>query len=677
MATIRRNLDFALVVLVIGGFVFVATQRLGDIPVYETDESYTLQVPYEILNRGQLALPMYRYLGGNIENVWHSLTPVFFVVLSGFLKVFGFGVLQGRVFNLITVVLTLCMVYLIGRRLFDWRAGLIAVVMITSDQTVLERSRLLRNDYAGEALALLAFYLYEVAEQRKSGRYYLASGLAAGAGVMCHTSILYMIGSICLLMMLREGWRVLASKKLYQFAAGALAMMSYEIVYDIIDYKNFLRQYRGDEQHFGILSLSGWWSNLLEEPTRYTNWYTAYDVAFHNIPRTLLHLFQFLTIAAIVYLIILCARYVKVGSLMGEPRVRLLVVIVAMLLFFANATHKAGYYNAHLVTWFGLCVGVMLSDSLGLIGRLRLRQSRPSRLMYQAATIIVACAIIAYGLLLARQQIKYVSEVRNPALAGFEELKGVLRSVVPDDVCPVAVKAPVMWLAFQEKDRCFATIERRMSAAVDVDGKDYALMVRPKSPDYWARDLDREQRLIGQLTDTPYGNFLVYYTGNDPRFLALERQHYYFFRRWSGHVSDEQIARAGEVWSATARELAESANKIGPPAGSEGMAVELRERSSGDTMAELCSVEVKPSTAYQLVLDLKSSEACEAVIIEEPVGLWIKQIEIERDNRPARITGLFRTLEANRVKIAIRGLTPKPAGTVHVTRISLREIAGV
>src|SRR5690349_19896620 len=125
-----RKSDFILVALLIGGFVIVASQRLATVPVYETDESSSPQVPYETLNHGKLALPMYRYQGGNIENVWHSLTPVFFLALSGFLKVFGFGVLQGRAFNLITVVLTLLMVYAIGRRLFDWRAGVVAVTLI-------------------------------------------------------------------------------------------------------------------------------------------------------------------------------------------------------------------------------------------------------------------------------------------------------------------------------------------------------------------------------------------------------------------------------------------------------------------------------------------------------------------------------------------------------------------
>src|SRR4030095_2124924 len=239
MKSLKFNLDLLIVAAVIAAFVIVAARRLGTVPVPEGDEAFTLQVPYELMNHGKLALPMFRYLGGNIENTWHSYIPVYFVLLSGFHEIFGLGLEQGRAFNLMTAALTLLMVFLIGRRLFDWRAGLIAVVLLVGDPVFFERSRLMRDDFAAAFFALLAFYLYELAEERKQKRLILGAGLAAGAGVMSHTNMLYMIGAICLLILFREGWRAFASSKLYIFVAGALAVMAYEIVYVLIDYKNF------------------------------------------------------------------------------------------------------------------------------------------------------------------------------------------------------------------------------------------------------------------------------------------------------------------------------------------------------------------------------------------------------------------------------------------------------
>src|SRR5512138_2773311 len=98
MRWLRQHLSLLLFILLLAGFVIVAAQRLGDAPLPETDEAFTLQVPYEMLNRGHLALPMFRFLGGDIETNWHSYTPVFFVWLWGFFKIFGYGLLQGRVF---------------------------------------------------------------------------------------------------------------------------------------------------------------------------------------------------------------------------------------------------------------------------------------------------------------------------------------------------------------------------------------------------------------------------------------------------------------------------------------------------------------------------------------------------------------------------------------------------
>src|SRR6266849_6316668 len=161
----RAKLDFIGVALVVAGFLFVAVQRLGDVPLPDSDESMMLQISYEMLHHGKLAFPMKGFYGGNIENAWHSLTPVYFVTLSGFMKLFGWGLAQGRAFNLITAAFLLLMVYLAARKIFAWPVGLIAVLLLISDPLFLERSRLLRNDLIAAAFGLLAFYLYERAEE--------------------------------------------------------------------------------------------------------------------------------------------------------------------------------------------------------------------------------------------------------------------------------------------------------------------------------------------------------------------------------------------------------------------------------------------------------------------------------------------------------------------------------
>ena len=545
MKALRFDPGIIIITLIIAAFVAVAAQRLGTVPIPEGDEAFTLQVPYEMLNRGKLALPMLRYLGGNIENVWHSYIPVYFVILSGFHELFGFGLVEGRAFNLMTAALTLMMIYLIGRRLFDWRAGVIAVLMLVGDQTFFERSRLVRDDYAAAAFALLAFYLYELAEERKKAGLYAAAGLAAGAGVMSHTNILYMIGAICLLILMRGGWRAFSFRRLYQLGASALAVMAYEIVYDLIDYKNFLLQNRGDDVHFRVLTSGGLWQNLLEERLRYLKWYTG-GLMFPGLPQTTLRIFQLLTIAAIIYLVIRFAREIRRGNLLGDPRARLLVVTVVTVLFHALiVSNKRMFYLAHIVPWFALAVGLMLRDGMDWIARLGTAQWPHARLAYRAAIIVLVVAGIGYTSQLVVQSRRYLAEVRNPNLASFAEFTTAIREIVPEGLCPVAVKNPSVWLAFPEKDSCFATIENRFKeeAYADIDGKDYALVTRLNALPERAGNAAGDYHLLGEMWNTPYGNLLIYYTGTDPHYLAIKPKRYEFFGELGGYTSRESEDR--------------------------------------------------------------------------------------------------------------------------------------
>lgn len=541
MKRITSKLDFVAVALVIGGFVWVASQRLGTVPVPEGDEAYMTQVSYEMLFHHKIAVPMMRYLGGNIENAWHSRTPVYFFVMAGFYKLFGYGLAEGRAFNLMTAALTLLMVYLIGRRLFDWRAALIAVVMLIGDQTFLERSRLLRNDYSAATFALLAYLLYETARQRKSSRLMALSGLAAGAGVMCHTNAAYMVAAICVLILFGEGWRAFRSRNLYLFAGSAFAVTAYEIVYALIDWNNFLLQNRGDELHFRVLSFSGIWQNILEEKLRYGKWYVG-GVMFQGLSQVTLRVFQALAVVSIVYVAIACARRFKRGALQADPRVRVFVVTLIVVLFHAVVvSHKRIYYLAHLAPWFALCVGIFVRDGLDWITSLR-REAPRLRPAFAVAMVLIALAAAGYALQLGNQYRNYLARVRNPDLASFEEFKIVIRSIIPDDVCPVAVKNPSVWLAFPEKDTCFATIEARTKKDLDIDGKEYALVTRPNfSLDRSAKGEDADQprledyHLLGEMRETAYGTLMIYYTGSDPRYRNLPARRYQFYGENRGY----------------------------------------------------------------------------------------------------------------------------------------------
>lgn len=542
MSPRNRWFDFGILAVIVAGYVFVAAQRLSDVPVPNSDEAMSLQVPYEMLYRGKLAFPMYQYLGGNIENSWHSYTPLYFVAVSGFMKVFGWGLTQGRAFNLITAVLLLLMTYLIARRWFGWHIGLISILLLISDPLFLARSRLVRSDMLAAAFGLLAFYLFEKALERGEKRFYFMSGLAAGAGVMCHTNLLYILFVIGLLELLTSGWKTIRTAKPYLFGSGALAVMAYEIIYDIIDYRNFVAQNRKDDIHFRILEPLGWWHNLQAEPLRYKQWLDARGAKI--APEiTLLQVFLVLTLLAVTYLLVRWIVQVRRGHGTRDPRARLVIATIGVALFFGVVTQrKVTQYVVHLAPWFAICAGVLLGDAIAGIGRLRQRAVPWLRPVCNSAIAVVALLAVGYGVVLAKQGRSYWHEVHRPDHASFAETVAALRSIVPNEVCPVSIGSAYLWLAFPEYDQCyFAHMEARMDEKLELTGKEYALIVKPKLENrvrmLTGNGFDK-YHLLGELERTAYGSLSVYYTGSSPSILALAPKRFSFIQNRS-EVADE------------------------------------------------------------------------------------------------------------------------------------------
>ena len=223
------------------------------------------------------------------------------------------------------------------------------------------------------------------------------------------------------------------------------------------------------------------------------------------------------------------------GALAEEPRARVFVVLVAVVLFHAIIiSHKRIYYMAHLAPWFAIGVGILLRDLTGRVSAWRTMSWPRARLAHRTGIAVIAVAVMAYGGLVIRQSARFVQEVRDPQLATFDEFAATLKEIIPEGLCPVAVKNPTVWLAFPESDRCFATIENRMKAALDLDGNVYALVTRPNVS---ARNAERggalemadeKYHLLGEMRDTVYGTLLIYYTGRDPRILALAPKRFQF-----------------------------------------------------------------------------------------------------------------------------------------------------
>jgi len=648
---VKLHADFLLFALITGAFVYTAAQRLTDIPMPDSDEAMTLQVPYELLTRGKLAFPMYQYLGGNIQNVWHSFSPVFFAALAGFLKLFGWGLTQARAFNLITAALMLFLTYLIARRNFGWSAAVVTILLVVSDSVFFARSRLARNDMLAACFGLLAFYLYERAEEKNNRWYYLLSGIAAGAGVMCHTNLIYILVVILALMLMRHGWRLIKTSGTFIFGAGALAVMSYELVYDIIDYNNFVLQNRKDTVHFQVLEPLGWWTNLIAAPHRYAEWYQVRGVKYAPTPE-LLHLFLILFCLSFAYLLIRTLLRIRDWrKFSSEPRTHVLVSTLIIVLFFAIVTQrKVTQYVIHLAPWFALCVGIVVSDLREALRRIKVRPERWARPLYIGSISTAALLILIYATALYRQDRRYLVQIRNPELSTFNEVKAALKTIVPDELCPVSIGSAYTWLAFPEKDQCyFAYMEAPLDEPLNLDGKDYALIVRP-------RFLQRAKSLtggvgryylLGRVENTAYGSFDIYYTGSDPRLLSRQRKRFFFFDWRRGFVTDDQIARAKEVWSVSKPLLTEAPSS----SAAQQESTDDDERQDRGALFDVAELTLKPESTYYINARARGVSRWELLVLDSRGGQPIHRIAPREEDLA---DGVFKTWSEGGVRIVVR-----------------------
>lgn len=675
MKPLKKNFDLIFLTLIIAAFLYVALPKLGSVPLPDTDESMTLQVPYEMVNRGKLAFPMYRYLGGNIENVWHSYTPAFFVMLASFQKFFGWGLLQGRVFNVLCACLILVLVHLIGRKLFDWRAGVAAALVLIADPTFVDRSRIVRNDYPAAMFGLLSFYLYELSRVRRSGWLVASAGFAAGAGVMCHTNLLYALALVPAVMVAGEGLRVLKTRRPYLFAAGALIAMSYEIVYDLVDHQNFVLQNREDPLHFQVLNQLGWWANFKAEAGRYVDWHNGFLKVDSSL--TLLHIFQYLAIVAVVYCLVLLAIAIRRRTTPVDSRLRVFLAVVVIVSFFAFVTQrKIIQYIIHISPWLALLVGILIADASVLIRRIAEWRSQYSRPIYVTLLIVLAGGGLWFSAALAKQDRVHLKSLRDPDRASFDEIKSAFRAAVPDELCPVAVGSGVLWLAFPERDECFATIERRMKDSVDIDGKPYALIVqhkRSRKERKLVEHLTRNASLIAEVTGTAYGSFQVYYTGQDGRFSLREPRRFTLFGARRGLVTDEQLNSAREIWTRSGDQL-NGLSDAEHQFDSAGVVIRPDERKNGEVT--LCSLDLEPMSIYQIRIDNSLESGRWALsLVEEESGAVIYRGRISSEPRGRAFADVFRSLNGGRVKIIVNPIDNRAAAPLTITRVSLSEVA--
>ena len=211
--TVRQDLT---VLGIVFGFAFL--QFLGHLPLIDPDEGRYAEIPREMLERGDFVTPLLNYVK------YFEKPPLHYWLNALSMAVFGQNEFAARLPGALTGLLCVLLVYLVGRRLFGRREGLLAALILGTSTGFLVQARIDITDMTLTfclSAALCCFLLAAREEETHKGLFYHLFYLFAALAVLAKGLIGLVLpgGIIFFHLLLGRRWRLLREMRL---ASGIL-----------------------------------------------------------------------------------------------------------------------------------------------------------------------------------------------------------------------------------------------------------------------------------------------------------------------------------------------------------------------------------------------------------------------------------------------------------------------
>ncbi|MBX7222134.1 MAG: glycosyltransferase family 39 protein [Blastocatellia bacterium] len=529
-------------VLIVLLFWGIAAIRLDVLPIPWQDEPWLMQPAHELLTQGHLGLPMFRNRGNHLETKVFD-APVFYLESALWYRLFGFSLTSARAFNLGLAGLALALVFAFARRTQGAVGALAAVAFLATEANYFDIARMIRNDFTVLVHAWIAFNLFLWAERApvpETPRFkwldfrFVLAGIGAGLAVQSHLNGLYVFGVFGLWLLLRDGWKLWRSTAAWSIALGVMLSLIPFGLYAASDWTSFVGQWRGTPGRYAALQ-GGLFDNVLHEWRRYYAW--GVTILNYGGAQTRLFLTWLLIAAALLFGLVRAVLFFKVRTSALSPQsatlsskfwFRSLATTFFIIVFFTILDEpKSPNYIPHLMAWFAVCLGEMVTGLLEFG-----KESVQWRRMGQVLAGLLAVYALWTGLVFAR----YLRWTQSFQPAPYHELAAALREAVPPDIVPVGY--PTHWLAFTDKPTYLACKSRFWRK---LPGRDFVFIVDEKGIasnsrkfPKWLKENSPQFTILAELENTLYGKITVYYTGTNPRWQGQPILRYRFNGRNAG-----------------------------------------------------------------------------------------------------------------------------------------------
>lgn len=314
------------------------------------DESWYSMPAVSLLTTGELRNPVLP--ATELESVVDARPPFMPWSLAVAFRALGFRVAAARLGEFLAAMLTLLVVYAVGRELGNSLAGLIAALFVASDNFLVIAARTARPEAWVTLCAACAFLLILRSHTRDSWKIALAAGFVAGSACLFHPLGVAWFFGLSLLLVYQERRGILRSPRAYAYV-GAFAVSLLPFVIWLFSSP----QHSAAARHLYGQSSGGTWILILaKEKLRILDFLGVSNQRLHLPFPFPLRLHIALAIAA-AYAILL-----RLKPRIFWPLAILVTTFLIGLLKLPNATAR---YYAVAAPLFGLAVGFAVTALAG------------------------------------------------------------------------------------------------------------------------------------------------------------------------------------------------------------------------------------------------------------------------------------------------------------------------
>ena len=255
--------------------------RLGDFPPVIWAEMGIAAPAHKLASEGVYGNDL--YAGHHrAEERNYEYMPAYPILVALSFKAFGLGVVQARLVSVLCALLSIVLLFELGRRLYGRGVGLLAAGLLaslrlgrvpeTSGIALIDFAREIRYDSLVPVFVLAAAICFLRGAARQSTPSLVAAGVLTGIATLAHLYGAFILPVFVLVLLWDRGWRALREPALWSIAGGWLAGVLPWVIYVLQDVDAYLGQMAQHAARFEIFSPAFYWSNLLREPWRYAAW---------------------------------------------------------------------------------------------------------------------------------------------------------------------------------------------------------------------------------------------------------------------------------------------------------------------------------------------------------------------------------------------------------------------